>query len=55
MERQYVTAKPIGPQGLSGQLFMAVRAADVGSPWLLDFVRTTRERTFTGLPGIALL
>ncbi len=55
LNRAYVTAKSIGPQGLQGQLFMAARTADAAQPWLQEFVQVTRESSFKSLPGIALL
>lgn len=55
LNREYVTAKSIGLQGLQGQLFMAARTADAAQPWLQEFVQVTRESSFKSLPGIVLL
>ncbi len=55
IERAYVTARPIGDEGLIGQLFIACTNATSGCPWLSDFVRITRESSFLNLRGIELL
>lgn len=55
LDRNYITARPVGRKGLMGQLFMACSAATSLQPWLDDFVRITRESSFKSLPGIELL
>ncbi|VTU17703.1 Hca operon transcriptional activator [Variovorax sp. SRS16] len=55
LDRGYVTARPVGRKGLTGELHMACTAATSAQPWLEDFVRITRESCFKSLPGIALL
>ncbi|MEZ7827810.1 MAG: LysR substrate-binding domain-containing protein [Brachymonas denitrificans] len=55
LDRGYVTARPIGAQGLTGQLFLACRADLAGQAWLPDFVHTTRETCFMQLAGVRLL
>ena len=53
--RGYVTARPIGPQGLNGRLYAACMQRTAERPWLGDFVSVTRESSFLGLAGVALL
>lgn len=55
LDRNYITARPVGRKGLMGQLFMACSATTSLQPWLDDFVRITRESSFKSLPGIELL
>ena len=55
LERGYVTARPIGKNGLSGELHMACTATTSNRPWLTDFVRITRETCFKSLADIELL
>ena len=55
LDRGYVTARRIGRNGLTGQLYMACTAATSALPWLADFVRVTRESSFKSLPGIELM
>lgn len=55
LDRNYITARPVGRKGLMGQLFMACSAATSLQPWLDDFVRITRESSFKSLRGIELL
>ena len=53
--RGYVTARPIGPQGLNGRLYAACMQRTADRPWLDDFVSVTRESSFLSLTGVALL
>ena len=55
LDRHYVAARPVGPQGLTGRLYMASTATTSARPWLADFVQTTRETCFKSFPGIELL
>ena len=55
LERGYITARPVGRKGLTGELHMACTAATSAQPWLADFVRITRESSFKSLPGLELL
>lgn len=53
--RGYVTARPIGPQGLNGRLYAACMQRTADRPWLSDFVGVTRESSFLSLSGVAFL
>ncbi len=55
LQRGYVTARPIGAQGLTGKLYLACRADTADQAWLPDFVDTTRETCFMQLAGVQLL
>lgn len=55
LDRGYVTARPVGKKGLTGELHMACTAATSKQAWLGDFVQITRESCFKSLPGIELL
>lgn len=55
LDKGYVVAKPITPSGLHARLYMACNPEVAQRPWLVDFVRITRESTFKSLPGIELL
>ncbi|MDM0113907.1 LysR family transcriptional regulator [Variovorax sp. J22R133] len=55
LDRGYVTARPVGKNGLKGELHMACTAATSRQAWLGDFVQITRETCFKSLPGIELL
>lgn len=55
LDRGYVTARPVGRKGLTGELHMACSAATSKQAWLGDFVQITRETCFKSLPGIELL
>lgn len=55
LEKNYVTSRPIGPSGLTGDLYTAVRSQDSGGAYLRDFVDIMRNTGFTQLPGITLL
>ena len=55
LDRGYVTARPVGRKGLTGELHMACTAATSTQAWLGDFVQITRESCFKSLPGIELL
>ena len=55
LEKGYVVAKPVTQAGLHAHLYMACSPEVAQRPWMLDFVRITRECTFKALPGIELL
>ncbi len=55
LERGYVAARPILPEGLWSDLYAAVRQKDASQPWLRDFVVTLREQAARSLSGIELL
>ena len=55
VDRGYVTARRIGPQGLTGRLYAACLQRTADRPWLADFVGVTRESSFLSLKGVALL
>ena len=55
LDRGYVTARPVGRRGLTGELHMACTSATSKQAWLGDFVQITRESCFKSLPGIELL
>ena len=55
LDRAYITARPIGPHGLTGRLYAACARMTSDRPYLADFVSITRESCFLNLRGIALL
>ena len=55
LDRGYVTARPVGRKGLTGELHIACTASTSGQPWLEDFVQITRQSCFKSLPEIELL
>ena len=56
LDRGYVTARPIGPNGgLRGELHTACLPALSAKPYLQDFVQVTRETSFVTLKGVELL
>ncbi len=55
LDRGYVTARPVGRQGLTGHLYVACTGTTSGRPWLADFVAITRESCFLTLSEIELL
>ena len=55
LDRGYVTARPVGPKGLTGRLYVACTGATSARPWLADFVAITRESSFLSLKNITLL
>jgi len=55
LERRYVTARPIGEQGLFGELYAAVPPSRAGLAYVEDFVDTVRATCASSLPGISLL
>lgn len=55
LDRAYVTARRVGPNGLTGLLYIACTSATSALPWLTDFVGITRESCFLTLSGVELL
>ncbi|XAH25953.1 LysR family transcriptional regulator [Xylophilus sp. GW821-FHT01B05] len=55
LDRGYISARPVGPQGLTGRLYAASTRLTSGRPYLADFVGVVRESCFLSLKGIALL
>ncbi|GBU15339.1 LysR family transcriptional regulator [Polaromonas sp.] len=55
LDRSYVTARPLGQNGLTGRLYVACTSATSAQPWLSDFVGITRESCFLTLSGVELL
>ncbi|WP_346796275.1 LysR family transcriptional regulator [Halomonas sp. Bachu 37] len=52
LERNYVTAVRLGPEGVWGTLYAALREETREAPWMEDFLRTARETSFAVLAGI---
>jgi LysR family transcriptional regulator for metE and metH len=55
LNRDYVVAKRITPDGLTGRLYAACLPDVSGKPYLTDFVRSTRESCYLNLSNIELL
>jgi LysR family transcriptional regulator, regulator for metE and metH len=55
LDRGYVTARPVGRKGLTGELHIACAPATSEKLWLADFVQIIRETCFKSMPGIELL
>jgi LysR family transcriptional regulator for metE and metH len=55
LDRGYVTARPIGAEGLRGELHAACLPGVSLRPYLQDFVQVTRETSFVTLKGVELL
>lgn len=53
LARDYVSARPLGPEGLWATLHAALRSEDAERPYLLDFIATARETCFQTLTHIA--
>lgn len=54
LNRDYVTARPLGRTAFWCTLFAAVRAADAGLPYMSDFMDTAQETSFRVLHGIQM-
>ncbi|NWG38757.1 MAG: LysR family transcriptional regulator [Hydrogenophilaceae bacterium] len=52
LERDYVTARPIGKHGLWAELHAGMRERDVGRSYLSDFITIVQRESFARLPGI---
>jgi len=55
LDRNYVLAKRITPQGLTGKLYTACLPETSIKPYLSDFVSTTRESCYLNLNSVELL
>lgn len=55
LNRNYVLAKRITPEGLTGRLYAACLPELSAKPYLADFVSTTRESCYLNLSSIELL
>jgi LysR family transcriptional regulator for metE and metH len=55
LERQYVTARPIGPRGLTGRLYTACLPELSPRAYLGDFVSMIRDSCFLTLRSVQLL
>jgi LysR family transcriptional regulator for metE and metH len=55
LDRNYVLAKRITTEGLTGKLYAACLPETSGKPYLADFVSTTRESCYLNLSSIDLL
>ncbi|HAK52039.1 MAG TPA: LysR family transcriptional regulator [Gammaproteobacteria bacterium] len=52
LERQTIVAVKLGPTGLWGTLFAAIREDQYESPFMEDFIQTSIETCFNNLTGI---
>ncbi len=52
LERDYVAARPLGPKGLWGTLYAAIREDQRQAEFMRDFLLTARETSFKHLSGI---
>jgi LysR family transcriptional regulator, regulator for metE and metH len=55
LDKGYVSARPIGKNGLMGHLYLACTSTTSDRPWLKEFVSITRESSFLSLKGIELM
>jgi LysR family transcriptional regulator for metE and metH len=55
LNRDYVLAKRITPDGLTGRLYAACLPEMSAKPFLADFVRTTKESCYLNLESVELL
>jgi LysR family transcriptional regulator for metE and metH len=55
LNRNYVLAKRITPDGLTGRLYAACLPELSGRSYLADFIAATRETSYLNLPNVALL
>ena len=55
LDRDYVLAKRITPEGLTGRLYAACLPELSAKPYLADFVASTRESCYLNLPSVELL
>ena len=55
LDRDYVLAKRITPEGLTGRLYAACMPELSAKPYLADFVVSTRESCYLSLPDVELL
>jgi LysR family transcriptional regulator for metE and metH len=55
IERGYVVSRPIGPQGLSCELYAATTHAGAEAAYIREFIALTREQSLTELTGVSAL
>jgi LysR family transcriptional regulator for metE and metH len=55
LNRDYVLAKRITPEGLTGRLYAACLPELSGKSYFADFVASTRETSYLNLPNVELL
>ena len=55
IERGYVVSRPIGPSGLSCELYAATTHAGAEAAYIREFISLTREQSLTQLTGVSAL
>jgi LysR family transcriptional regulator for metE and metH len=55
IDRGYVVSRPIGPQGLSCELYAATTHAGAEAAYIREFISLTREQSLTQLTGVSAL
>jgi len=55
IERGYVVSRPIGPSGLSCELYAATTHAGAEAAYIREFITLTREQSLTELTGVSAL
>jgi LysR family transcriptional regulator for metE and metH len=55
IERGYVVSRPIGPGGLSCELYAATTHAGAEAAYIREFISLTREQSLTELTGVSAL
>ncbi|MAD01409.1 MAG: LysR family transcriptional regulator [Pseudomonadales bacterium] len=53
LHKGYVTARRLGPEGLFGTLYAAVRGDMMEMPYLQDFLLTAKDTSFATLEGVS--
>ena len=53
LHKGYVTARRLGPEGLFGTLYAAVRDDMMEMPYLQDFLLTAKDTSFATLEGVS--
>jgi LysR family transcriptional regulator for metE and metH len=55
IDRGYVVSRPIGPSGLSCELYAATTHAGAEAAYIREFISLTREQSLTQLTGVSAL
>ena len=55
LQRQYVTARPITPEGLVSDIWAATLLAESGKPYVVEFISLLRETTAAAIPDVELI
>ncbi|BFU59387.1 MULTISPECIES: LysR family transcriptional regulator [Rodentibacter] len=55
LEKSYVVARKVTPEGLYSNLYAAIRKEDEGIAYLEDFYQTVKSQSFSTLPGLSVL